>query len=198
MSLTGWTLIEVVDVVTARRALAARMLRCPGCGAALAPWGRTSARTVRDLDGATVTARPDRARCTGCGATHVLLDAALLARRGYTVRLVGNALVRAARGETHREIADQLAAPLGTVRGWVRRARRTSHQLWTLGVRALAALDQHALPTRDRADPLAAALEVLAAAAFAARRRFGPAAGEPWPAITVLTRGQFLAAAPAG
>lgn len=153
---------------------------------------------MHDLNGATVTARPNRARCTGCAATHVLLDAALLARRGYTARVVGNALVRAARGETCREIADQVDAPLRTVRGWIRRARRASHQLWTVGIRALAVLDQHALPTRDRVDPLAAALDMLGTAARAARSRFGPAAGEFWSAITVLTRGRFLAAAPTG
>lgn len=173
-------MIQVVDVVAARRALAGRLLRCPDCGGVLAPWGHASARRVRDLDGAVVTARPDRARCTGCAATHVLLDAALLARRGYTVRVVGHALVRAARGETHRTIAARLDAPLGTVRGWIRCARRSVHQLWTLGVHAVVALDQHALPTVERSDPLAAALDVLAAAAFAARRRFGPAFREPW------------------
>lgn len=191
-------MIEVVDVAAARRALAGRMLRCPGCGAVLAPWGHASARTVRDLDGAHVTARPDRARCTGCAATHVLLDAALLARRGYTARVVGHALVRAARGETHREIAARLDAPLGTVRGWIRRARHGVHQLWALGVQAVVALDQHALPVVDRSDPLAAALDVLAVAAFAARRRFGPAFGEPWSAITILTRGRLLAPVPTG
>ncbi|MPZ86348.1 MAG: hypothetical protein GEV28_40655 [Actinophytocola sp.] len=123
MSLMGWTLIEVIDVVAARRALAGRVLRCAGCGAVLAPWGHARARTVYDLDAARVTVRPDRARRTGCAATHVLLDAALLARRGYTVRMVGHALAGAARGETHREIADRLDAPVGTVRGWIRRAR---------------------------------------------------------------------------
>lgn len=198
VNLMGWTMIEVIDVVAARRALAGRMLRCPDCGAVLASWGHARARTVYDLDGARVTARPDRARCTGCAATHVLLDAALLARRGYTVRVVGHALVRAARGETHREIADRLDAPLDTVRGWIRRARRSAHQLWTLGVTAVVTLDQDALPARERSDPLANALDALAAAAFAVRRRFGPAFGEPWPTITVLTRGRLLAPAPTG
>jgi hypothetical protein len=191
-------MIEVVDVAAARRALAGRMLRCPGCGAVLAPWGHAGARTVRDLDGAAVTARPDRARCTGCASTHVLLDAALLPRRGYTVRVVGHALVRATRGEPHREIADRLDAPLSTVRGWIRRARRSAHQLWTLGVAAVVALDPDALPTCERSDPLAAALDALAAAAFAVRLRFGPVFGEPWSTITVLTRGQLLAPASTG
>jgi hypothetical protein len=191
-------MIEVVDVAAARRALARRMLRCPDCGAALRPWGHASARTVHDLGGARVTTRPDRARCTGCAATHVLLDAALLARRGYTVRVVGHALVGAARGEPHRAIADRLDAPLGTVRGWIRRARRSTHQLWTVGVQSLVALDQDALPTREHSDPLAAALDALATAAFAMRRRFGPAFDEPWSTITVLTCGRLLTLAPTG
>lgn len=198
MSLTGCTLIEVVDAVAAHRALARRMLRRPGCGGVLAPWGHASARTVRDLDGAHVTVRPRRSRCTGCGATHVLLGAALLPRRGYTARVVGRALIRAARGEPHRKIADRLDASLGTVRGWIRRARRSTHQLWTPGVAAVVALDRDALPTRERSDPLAAALDALAAAAFAVRRRFGPAFGEPWSTITVLTRGRLLASASTG
>jgi hypothetical protein len=191
-------MIEVVNAAAARRALAGRMLRCPGCGAVLAPWGHASARTVHDLDGARVTTRPDRARCTGCAATHVLLDAALLPRRGYTVQVVGHALVHAALGEPHREIADRLDAPLGTVRGWIRRARRSAHQLWTLGVQAMVALDRDTLPTWERSDPLAAALDALAAAAFAVRSRFGPAFGEPWSTITVLTRGRLLAPASTG
>jgi Domain of unknown function (DUF6431) len=191
-------MIEVVDVAAARHALAARRLRCPDCAGMLAPWGHASARTVRDLDGTHVSTRPDRARCTACQATHVLLDAALLARRAYTVRVVGHALVRAARGETHREISERLDAPVGTVRGWVRRARRAAHHLWTLGVEALAMLDQDAVPTGERSDPLAAALDALAAAASAVRRRFGSAFAQPWSTITVLTRGRLLAPAPPG
>jgi hypothetical protein len=191
-------LIEVVDAVAARRALVARSLRCPGCGGVLAPWGRTRTRTVRDLAGARLTVRPDRARCTGCGATHVLLDAALLARRSATARLIGSALVRAAQGQPHQRIGDVLDTPVGTVRGWVRRARATAVELWQLGVQAVVTLEADALPTRDRADPLAAALDALAAAAAAARRRFGPAVGPPWTAITVLTSGRLLAPVPTG
>jgi transposase-like protein len=132
--------------------------------------GGEAAQAQADLDVAKMTVRPDRARCTGCAATHVLLDAALVARHGYTAPVVGHALVRAARGEPHREIADRLDAPVGTVRGWIRGARRSAHQLWTLGVAAVVALDQNALPARERSDPLTAALDVLAAAAFAMRR----------------------------
>jgi hypothetical protein len=51
--------------------------------------------------------------------------------------------------------------------------------LWTLGVAAVVTLDQDALPTRERSNPLAAALDALAAAAFAARRRLGPRSVSP-------------------
>ncbi|MPZ80186.1 MAG: hypothetical protein GEV28_07240 [Actinophytocola sp.] len=69
---------------------------------------------------------------------------------------------------------------------------------WTLGVQAVVALDHDALPTRECSDLLAAALDALAAAAFAMRSRFGPAFGEPWSTITVLTRGRLLALASTG
>src|SRR6266508_1528992 len=74
-SLAGWTMIEVFDTAAARHALARRKLRCPDCGRALRPWGRARERTIRELGGARVTVRPDRVRCTGCHATHVVLDA---------------------------------------------------------------------------------------------------------------------------
>jgi hypothetical protein len=70
---------------------------------------RQGSMCLRRSHEARITARPDRARCTGCASTQCC--------------------------------ADRLDAPLGTVRGWIRRARHTSHQLWTLGVRVLAALD---------------------------------------------------------
>jgi len=55
-------MIEVFDTAAARIALARRKLGCPGCGQPLRPWGHARERTVRDLDGALVTVRPDR-RC---------------------------------------------------------------------------------------------------------------------------------------
>ncbi|WP_128378510.1 DUF6431 domain-containing protein [Streptomyces cavernae] len=191
-------MIEVADAVAARRALARRILRCPDCGAALKPWGRARPRTVRDLGGGLVTARPDRARCTACRRTHVVLDAGLLPRRAYTVAFLGQALAGAARGHGHRQIAAELGAPEGTVRGWLRRARRTAEELRWIGVQAVVVLDPDALPTADRGDPLAHAIEALVAAAVAARRRFGHGPREIWPRIALLTRGRLLAPSPTG
>ncbi|MFC4506597.1 MULTISPECIES: hypothetical protein [Streptomyces] len=113
--------------------------------AALKPWGQARPRTVRDLGGDLVTARPDRTRCTGCRRTHVVLDVGLLPRRAYTVRFLGRALVGAVRGHGHRKIAAALGAPEGTVRGWLRRARRTAEQL-----RATDAVSGCCLPIRRR------------------------------------------------
>jgi len=191
-------MIEVFDTAAARYALGRRKLPCPGCGEPLRPWGRARERTIRELGGALVTVRPDRARCTGCGATHVVLDAGLLPRRAHTAALIGQALVTAARGDGHRRIATRLAVPHGTVRGWIRRARRSAGQLRILGVRAVVALDPDALPSLMRPDELGYALDALGAAAMAIGERFGLQHTSPWARITVLTRGRLLAPAPAG
>ena len=86
----------------------------------LAGWGRARARTVRGPDGA-VRVVPRRSRCTGCGATHVLLPVLLLVRRADTAAVIGAALAAKAAGGGHRRIAERLGRPPGTVRGWLRR-----------------------------------------------------------------------------
>jgi transposase-like protein len=166
-------MIQVFDTGAARRALARRLLPCPDCGAPLKPWGRGRERTVRDRGGALVTFRPDRGRCTGCDATHVILDVRLLPGRAYAAGLIGQALASAASGHGHRSIARAAGIPDGTVRGWIRRARRSAGQLRAIGVRAVVALDPELLPARVLADPLACALDALGAAAVAMGRRFG-------------------------
>jgi hypothetical protein len=191
-------MIQVFDTTAARRALARRMLPCPDCGQPLRPWGRARQRTVRDQDGALATARPDRARCAGCGVTHVVLDAGLLPRRAYTAGLAGRALIAAAAGSGHRRIARHLDVPGGTVRGWIRRARRSAGQLRAIGVRGVVALDPGALPARALTDPLASALDALGAAAFAMGARFGLQDTSPWARVTVLTRGRLLSLSPDG
>jgi transposase-like protein len=191
-------MIQVFDTTAARRALARRMLPCPDCGRALRPWGRARERTVRGEGGALVTARPDRALCTGCGATHVVLDVGLLPRRAYTAGLAGRALAAAAAGSGHRRIARESCIPDGTVRNWIRRARRSAGQLRATGVRAVVALDPEALPARALTDPLASALDALGAAAFAMGDRFGLQDASPWARIAVLTRGRLLSLCPDG
>jgi transposase-like protein len=196
--LAGWMMIEVFDTTAARIALARRRLGCPGCGQPLRPWGHARQRTVRELGGTRAAVRPDRALCTGCGVTHVVLDAGLLPRRAYAAETAGRALVAAALGRGHRRIACDLGVPAGTVRGWIRSARRSAEQLRVTGIRAVVALDPDALPTAVRPDELGCALEHLAAAALAMGDRFGLQHTSLWARINVLTRGQLLAMAPAG
>ena len=191
-------MIEVFDTPAARIALARRQLGCPGCGQPLRPWGHARERTVRDLYGELVTVRPDRALCSGCEVTHVVLDAGLLPRRAYAAGLIGQALVAAALGSGHRRIARDLAVPPGTVRGWIRGARRSAAQLRILGIRTVVAFDQDALPAWGRADELGCALEHLGAAAMVTGRRYGLQHTSLWARVNVLTRGRLLAMAPAG
>jgi hypothetical protein len=191
-------MIEVFDTAAARIALARRKLGCPGCGQPLRPWGRARGRAVRDLGGVLVTVRPDRASCPGCKVTHVVLDARLLPRRAYAAGLIGQALVAAALGSGHQRIARDLTVPAGTVRGWIRGARRSAAQLRITGIRAVLASGQDGLLAWTRTDELGGALEHLAAAALVLGRRHG-LEHTSWRArINMLTRGQLLTMAPAG
>jgi hypothetical protein len=142
--------------------------------------------------------RPDRAMCTCCGVTHVVLDAGLLPRRARTAETTGRALVAAALGRGHRRIARDLAVPAGTVRGWIRAARRSAGQLLIAGIRAVVALDPDALPARALPDEPGCALEHLAAAAIAMGGRLGLRQTSIWARINVLTRGRLLTMGPAG
>lgn len=191
-------MIEVFDTAAASIALARRKLSCPNCRLPLRPWGHARERTVRDLDGTMMRVRPDRARCTGCVVTHVVLDARLLPRRAYSAALIGQALLAAAGGTGHRRIAVDLDIAAGTVRGWLRGARRSAAELRVTAIRAVVAYDQDALPARFRTSELGCALEHLGAAAWVLARRYGLQHVSAWALINVLTGGRLLAMAPAG
>ena len=108
------------DPVAVEERLGSGRLACPGCSGVLAGWGRARARPVRDIDGG-LWIVPRRARCTGCGATHVLLPVVLLVRRADTAAVIGAGLTAKATGAGHRLIAALLGRPPETVRGWLRR-----------------------------------------------------------------------------
>jgi len=191
-------MIEVFDTTAARIALARRRLGCPDCRNPLRPWGHARERAIRGTGGAVLRIRPDRARCTGCSVTHVVLDAGLLPRRAYTADLIGQALVTAARGHGHRPIARDLDVPAGTVRGWIRGARRSAVPLRVLGIRTVLGYGQDHLLSWASTDELGAALEHLAAAALVTGRRHGLEHVSWWARINVLTGGRLLSMAPAG
>lgn len=108
------------DADAVEQRLGSGRLACPGCSAVLARWGHARGRQVRDADGA-LWIVPRRARCTGCGATHVLLPVVLLLRRADTAAVIGAGLTAKAAGAGHRLIAALLGRPPETVRGWLRR-----------------------------------------------------------------------------
>lgn len=110
-----------VDAVGVEKMLRAGSLSCPTCAvAAVSPWGFARPRWLRSADGL-VRLRPRRSRCSGCGATHVLLPLVALLRRADAVAVIGTALALKAAGRGHRWIADGLGRAAGTVRGWLRR-----------------------------------------------------------------------------
>ncbi len=111
--------------------------------------------------------------CTGCGATHVVPDAGLLPRRACTIGLIGQALVASALGHGHRPVTRDLAVPAGTVRGWIRGARRSAVQLRITGIRAVLASGQDHLLAWTRTDEPGGALEHPAAAALVIGRGYG-------------------------
>ena len=96
--------ILVGDPAASRRALAERTLGCPkpACSGRLRPWTAARARWVHGPAGARLRVRPDRGRCTVCGATQVLLPAACLPRRAYTAAVVGAVLLDVERGHRVR------------------------------------------------------------------------------------------------
>lgn len=109
------------DSVRVESQLQAGELSCPSCDGRLGPWGwarsRRVGRSAQDLQ----WVRPRRSRCRACKATHVLLDARMLLRRGDWVELIWRALTSAAVGTPWGRIARRLGVARSTVRGWLSR-----------------------------------------------------------------------------
>jgi transposase-like protein len=177
------------DPVEVDGLLAEGRLRCPGCMGRLGSWGRARPRSVRAEHGP-VRHHPRRARCSGCGRTHVLLAASMLARRADDVAVIGAALLAKAAGAGHRTVAAGVDRPASTVRGWLRRFGRRAEQLRVLFTGVLHALDPAAgslLPTGSGASD---ALAAMGAAAAAAVRLFGPRC--PWQFASAASGGLLL------
>jgi hypothetical protein len=190
-------MIIVRTAESAEQALTEGTMGCPrrGCGGALARWGYGRRRRIRGLGVETIDVRPRRVRCSGCGATQILLPAALLPHRADATEVIGTALARKAAGMGHRRIAAALDRSPSTVRRWLRRARGRGHltQLWQRGAQELIRLDADTFNRlASTGNLLRDTLTVLAAAAWWARRRLGIA--EPlWTLIGLHTGGRLLA-----
>ena len=182
------------DAGRVERRLGSGGLVCPRCSGVLAGWGHARARDVRDRD-SSVRLVPRRARCTGCGVTHVLLPLVALVRRADTARVVGTALVVKAAGAGHRRIAAELGCPAETVRGWLRRFTgrlEAVRVVFTGWCRALAA--DPVLPG-PAGSAWADALAAITAAAGALGARFGAGEVPVWAFAAAVSNGGLLAPA---
>lgn len=133
--------IIVGDPAASRRALAERTLGCPkpACSGRLRPWTAARARWVHGPAGARLRVRPDRGRCTVCGATQVLLPAACLPRRAYTAAVVGAVLLDVERGHRVARAAATHRVPVTTARRWVAAVTRSAAAVTATAVRVAAA-----------------------------------------------------------
>jgi transposase-like protein len=152
------------DPAAVEQRLVEGRIACPGCSGVLAGWGHARARWVRGREGVR------RARCAGCGVTHVLLPAGLLLRRADAVAVIGAALsAKAGGGVGYRRIAAVLHRPPETVRGWLRRFGgrvEAVRRRFTVLLRAVAADPVMPEPTGSG---WADAVTAIAAAAAAVR-----------------------------
>ena len=171
------------------------LLSCPGCGGRLGGWGHASRRPVfrAGRGQVPVAVRPRRARCASCGGTHVLLPAWLLARRCDGTAVIGDMLARAARGQGFRQIAAASGVPEGTVRGRLRRFRRSAGRVREFFTRLAGVLALDPVPLDPAGSVLGDAVVAVAAAVAAARGRWlGMVAVAGWELAAVLTLGSLL------
>lgn len=177
------------DAVEVERRLRAGDLVC-GCGGRLRPWGHARRRGVRGVG----WLRPRRARCGVCRVTHVLLVVSCLVRRADAVDVIGAALTAKAGGVGHRRIAARLGRPVSTVRGWLRCLCRRAQWVRAVFTGLLVELDPLVGLVPPAGSVVADAVQVIGAAAAAARRRLGVmGAVSAWRLVSAVTGGRLLA-----
>lgn len=172
--------------------LAAGELSCPGCSGVLAGWGHARRRTLRGSAGVVVLS-PRRSRCTGCGATHVLLPVVALLRRADVAAVIGQALVARARGAGFRRIAAGLHRPVETVRGWLRCFAGRVEPVRVVFTGWLRVLAPDPVMPGPAENPWADAVAAILAAARAAAQRFALGTVAPWEVAVAISGGCLLA-----
>ena len=183
------------DAAGVEELLSSGRLGCPGCRGRLRGWGHARRRLVRETGEGRCWLRPRRARCAGCGGTHVLLPVSVLARRADTAAVIGAALAGGAAGLGHRRVAERAGRPASTVRGWLRRFAARAEVLRSAFTGVLCALDPDPLLPAAAGSPAADAVAVIVAAAGAVVRRWGAEALvlSPWELAAAVTGGRLLA-----
>ena len=113
----------------------------------------------------------------------------LVPRRRDGAEVIGEALHLAVGGVGHRTIARRLERPPGTVRGWLRAARRRSESLRACANRWRCALDTQTEAVTPAGGPLGDAVEAIMLAVRAWVLRFGSSTSGPWELAVCLTGG---------
>jgi hypothetical protein len=181
-----------IDVDAVEQRLRSGRLACPGCAGVLAGWGRARGRRVRDTDGG-LWVVPRRSRCTGCGATHVLLPVVLLLRRADTAAVIGAGLTAKATGGGHRLIAAALGRPPETVRGWLRRFAARVEAVRAVFTRWCRDLQPDPVLPGPTGSPWADALAAINAAAAAVGVRFVLGEVPVWQGAAAVSAARLLA-----
>jgi Homeodomain-like domain len=167
-------------------------LSCPGCAAPMGPWGFARPRWLRCVGGL-VRLRPRRSRCSGCGATHVLLPLVALLRRADTAVVIGTALALKAAGLGHRRIAVRLGRPAATVRGWLRRFAERAETLRRLFTTLAVRVDADPGLVAPTGSPFADAVAAVGQSAAAMVRRWPVLLSvSAWEVACAVTHGQLL------
>ena len=125
--------------------------------------------------------------------THVLLPVAALLRRADLAVVIGAALVAKAAGIGYRRIAVSLERPVETVRGWLRRFAGRAEAVRVVFTGWLRALHPDPVMPGPAGTVWADALAAIAAAAEAARVRFGLVTVAPWELAVAASSGCLLA-----
>jgi hypothetical protein len=164
---------------------------CPGCGVPMVFWSGYWRQVRRRGRCRRVFVR--RARCRGCGVTHALLPAFVLAWRLDAAEDAGAVIARVAGGVCGvRPAADAAGVPYTTARGWVRRVAARAGDL-AAGFAALAVeLGGEVLPPVE--PPARFAVAAIGAAFAAAAALPGWVLLGPWRFACVVTGGSLLAA----
>ncbi|SFN95995.1 hypothetical protein SAMN04487980_104039 [Streptomyces sp. cf124] len=180
------------DVVRVETRLLAGEIECPDCGGVLAPWGWARCRVLRDA-ARMVRLRPRRARCAGCGGSHVLLPVFVLVRRVDLADVIGAALLAKASGAGARSIAVRLGRPVDTVRGWLRRFEQRAEHVRVYFTVLLVDTGVDPVPPAVAATPFAAAVSAVVGAWQAALSRW-PDVGKvsPWQLAVAASQGRLL------
>jgi hypothetical protein len=175
--------------------LANSELACPDCGESLGPWGWARGRVLRAGSGSVVV-RPRRARCVGCGVSHVLLPVFALVRRADLAEVIGAALAAKAAGAGARVIAAGIDRPVETVRGWLRRFAGRAEAVRVAFTGLLVATGLDPVPPAAARTPFADAVAAVFGAWVAAASRW-PDVGSmsPWWWAGSATGGRLLAPA---